>query len=131
MSQENNVWKFFYQKGDNQKPANQKDFINGLQDEKHRKYILLEGMEQFVKSKLSRSLTKTQMRNIFDLIKNKNDENDLISRQIRLTYIAGKSDKWEVKEFIKLLIDIYNENEETAKTFIESALAYHKFHARN
>ena len=124
----NTIWKFFYKKED-KKPKEQEDFIEALSNKDVKNYLLTNGMENFVKIKLKKSFTKTQMRNIFNLLTDKSEEQNPTKLHVKLIYIAGKADNWDAKNFIRLLFDIYQNDTALAKEFIESALAYHKFYA--
>lgn len=148
MSQNNeiNIKPFFYDKDDKplidlefipKEPPSTNKFIEFLKQKSPCDFILTEGMENYVKAKLANSVGKTQMRNLFNLIRNSTNEN-YSKIHVKLIYMAGKTDTPQFKEFIKLLLEIYkneSSNEDGQSNllndFIESALAYHKFHAKN
>jgi len=97
--------------------------------------FLITDTENYVKRKLSKSITKTQMRNVFDLIKNCTSVEELKMTKPRLMYTAGRlsgSGKYFLLDLSKQVTKIENEKQmEAMKRFIETVLAYHKYHANN
>ncbi|WP_373756764.1 type III-A CRISPR-associated protein Csm2 [Streptococcus ferus] len=96
--------------------------------------FLLVQTEDFVKDWLNR-MTKTQMRNVFELIKDCNSLQDVNMTKPKLIYTAGRL-SGEAKNFLlalsKLVTNVENEEDMGAlKKFIETVLAYHKYYALN
>ncbi len=96
--------------------------------------FLLVQTEDFVKDWLNR-MTKTQMRNVFELIRDCNSLQDVNMTKPKLIYTAGRL-SGEAKNFLlalsKLVTNVENEEDIGAlKKFIETVLAYHKYYALN
>lgn len=96
--------------------------------------FLLVQTENFVKGWLNR-MTKTQMRNVFEQIKDCNSLQDVNMTKPKLIYTAGRL-SGEAKNFLlalsKLVTNVENEEDIGAlKKFIETVLAYHKYYALN
>ncbi len=96
--------------------------------------FLLVQTEDFVKDWLNR-MTKTQMRNVFELIRDCNSLQDVNMTKPKLIYTAGRL-SGEAKNFLlalsKLVTNVENEEDMGAlKKFIETVLAYHKYYALN
>ncbi len=96
--------------------------------------FLLVQTENFVKGWLNR-MTKTQMRNVFELIRDCNSLQDVNMTKPKLIYTAGRL-SGEAKNFLlalsKLVTNVENEEDMGAlKKFIETVLAYHKYYALN
>lgn len=96
--------------------------------------FLLEDTEKYIKEKkLFSKITKTQMRNVFDLIKNCTSVEELKMTKPRLMYTAGRlsgSGKYFLLDLSQEVTNIENEKQmEAMKKFIETVLAYHKYHA--
>lgn len=96
--------------------------------------FLLVQTENFVKDWLNR-MTKTQMRNVFELIRDCNSLQDVNMTKPKLIYTAGRL-SGEAKNFLlalsKLVTNVENEEDMGAlKKFIETVLAYHKYYALN
>lgn len=96
--------------------------------------FLLVQTEDFVKDWLNR-MTKTQMRNVFEQIKDCNSLQDVNMTKPKLIYTAGRL-SGEAKNFLlalsKLVTNVENEEDMGAlKKFIETVLAYHKYYALN
>lgn len=96
--------------------------------------FLLVQTENFVKGWLNR-MTKTQMRNVFELIRDCNSLQDVNMTKPKLIYTAGRL-SGEAKNFLlalsKLVTNVENEEDIGAlKKFIETVLAYHKYYALN
>lgn len=94
--------------------------------------FLLVQTENFVKDWLNR-MTKTQMRNVFELIRDCNSLQDVNMTKPKLIYTAGRL-SGEAKNFLlelsKLVTNVENEEDMgSLKKFIETILAYHKYHA--
>ncbi len=111
---------------------NLNNYLEGKYDE--NKFLLYE-TELYVTKKLTFSITKTQMRNVFDLIKNCKDADELKMTKPRLMYTAGRlsgSGKYFLLELSKQVTKIKSEKQmEAMNKFIETVLAYHKYHANN
>lgn len=102
-------------------------------DTKYNDFLLKE-TENFVKDKLS-GMTKTQLRNVFELIRNCSSADELKMTKPKLLYTAGRLNG-EAKKFLlelsKLVVKVKDENDmNLIKKFIETVLAYHKYHAKN
>lgn len=96
--------------------------------------FLLVQTENFVKDWLNR-MTKTQMRNVFELIRDCNSLQDVNMTKPKLIYTAGRL-SGEAKNFLlelsKLVTNVENEEDMgSLKKFIETVLAYHKYYALN
>ncbi len=80
-------------------------------------------------------MTKTQMRNIFELIRNCNTADELKMLKPKLIYTAGRlsgEGKFFLLELSKLVIKAKDENDVSSmKKFVETVLAYHKYYAQN
>ncbi|MFT4073115.1 MAG: type III-A CRISPR-associated protein Csm2 [Dysgonamonadaceae bacterium] len=96
--------------------------------------FLLEETENFVKNKLN-GMTKTQLRNVFELIRNCNSADELKITKPKLLYTAGRLNGEAKKFLLKLSILLsavsMEEHVNLVKKFIETVLAYHKYHAKN
>lgn len=96
--------------------------------------FLLEETENFVKNKLN-GMTKTQLRNVFELIRNCNSADELKMTKPKLLYTAGRLNGEAKKFLLKLSILLsevsMEEHVNLVKKFIETVLAYHKYHAKN
>lgn len=104
---------------------------NGCED--YKKFILVH-TEEFISKKLNR-MTKTQMRNIFDLVMSCRNSEELNMIKPRLIYTAGRLEG-ESKKFLinlsKLVTKANNDEDvENMKKFLETALAYHKYYAKS
>jgi CRISPR type III-A-associated protein Csm2 len=96
--------------------------------------FLLDKTEDFVKYKLG-GMTKTQLRNVFELIRNCNSAEEMKMTKPKLLYTAGRLNG-EGKKFLlelsKLVSKVSKEEEvNLVKKFMETVLAYHKYHAKN
>lgn len=119
------------------KKIDSKKFFRDLEkfiNNQNNKFLLVD-TERYVFDWLKKSLTKTQMRNIFDLIKNCTSVEELKMTKPRLMYTAGRlsgSGKYFLLDLSKQVTKIENEKQmEAMKRFIETVLAYHKYHANN
>ncbi len=79
------------------------------------------------------SISSSQLRNIFNLLKKITSKEKLVLSKPKLIYIAGRQNDNNTKEFVilvdKLLSDITENSQiEDFKLFLESIIAYHKFH---
>lgn len=102
--------------------------------ESNYKQFLLTDTEIFVKVKLI-TMTKTQMRNVFELFKSCKTSEELNMTKPKLLYTAGRL-SGEAKNFLMNLSSIVmkakNEIEvNDFKKYIETVLAYHKYYAKN
>jgi CRISPR/Cas system CSM-associated protein Csm2 small subunit len=122
-------WEYFYKEGENIKPDNRESFLKNLNDDVQKKHLLTSGMESVVKSKIASEISKSQMRNLFDEVKKCNESN-VSKTQIRLIYTAGRINSDAAKDFISFIIDILKIDIELGKEYMESALAYHKYHGK-
>jgi len=100
---------------------------------KYQKFLLVD-VEKLVQYKL-KSITKTQMRNIFDLIKNCQSVSEMNMIKPKLMYTAGRLNNI-AKDYLinlsKIVVEVKNERDlEYVKKYIETVLAYHKFYAKD
>ena len=87
-------------------------------------------IKEFVEYK-TRDLTTTQLRNIWDEIKDVKTPGKLQLVRPRLAYIAGRNTKIrQLVEFFDVLAsDVTTKQQvESYKTFIEAVVSYHKFY---
>lgn len=97
--------------------------------------FLLENAETYVDTKLSRSITKTQLRNLFELFRDCTTMDQLKMLKPKLIYTAGRL-TGEGKDFVFSLSKVVmkaqsNYDCEHFKKFMETILAYHKYYAKN
>lgn len=97
---------------------------------------ILQNIEKFV-SEEGKSLSTSQLRNIYDKVKRlkDNDLNGLKLFRPNLAYIAGRSTNEKEKSllaFIDLLIKSINSEKQVKefKIFFEAVVAYHKFYGK-
>ena len=94
---------------------------------------ILSAIEKFV-SEEGKSLSTSQLRNIYDKAKKATGENELKLIRPNLAYIAGRSSNAEkgLLAFIDLLIKEVNTDIKVKEfhTFFESVVAYHKFYGK-
>lgn len=105
-----------------------------MKEEEYQKF-LLDTTEALVKDQLA-FISKTQMRNIFDLIRNCNEVNELKMIKPKLLYTAGRLTKKYDKQFLvdlsTTVADVESKEElQCVKKYIETVLAYHKYYAKN
>lgn len=96
--------------------------------------FLLNDTENFVRYNLINSISKTQMRNIFELFKSCNTCNELKMLKPKLMYTAARL-TGEGKRFLFSLSQKVTEAESDEhcvdiQKFIETVLSYHKYHAK-
>ena len=80
-------------------------------------------------------MTKTQMRNVFELVRDCNSPQEVNMTKPKLVYTAGRQ-SYEAKTFLlklsELVMKVKTEGDvEALKKFIETVLAYHKYYALN
>lgn len=78
------------------------------------------------------SITSAQLRNVYALIREKNDEEKLPHIRPKLAYVAGRADKDEMRTLIYLLdlliVRVDDKKKmKNFKSFFESVIAYHKY----
>jgi CRISPR type III-A-associated protein Csm2 len=90
----------------------------------------LDQVKDFVRTK-ARSITTHQLRNIFSRVKRARTPHELSILRPQLAYVAGRSERDEMRELVILLDDLIREvNEERLKafqSFYEAIIAYHKY----
>ena len=96
--------------------------------------FLLENAEKYVKEKLSGSITKTQLRNLFELFRDSTTMNQLKMLKPKLIYTAGRL-TGEGKDFVfslsRVVMKAQSDDDcEHFKKFMETILAYHKYYAK-
>jgi len=79
-----------------------------------------------------RGITSSQLRNVYALIREKNDEEKLPHIRPKLAYVAGRADKDEMRTLIYLLdlliVRVDDKKKmKNFKSFFESVIAYHKY----
>jgi len=79
-----------------------------------------------------RGITSAQLRNVYALIREKNDEEKLPHIRPKLAYVAGRADKDEMRTLIYLLdlliVRVDDKKKmKNFKSFFESVIAYHKY----
>lgn len=96
--------------------------------------IFIQQVEKFVEDK-GESLSKTQLRNIYDRILNTDDLISLKMIRPQLAYLAGRESNYGSKEllsFINILIkETSEESIDNFKQFMQMVVAYHKFYGKN
>jgi len=101
-----------------------------LSDDKEDYNSYIDKVERYVEKNL-RSISTSQLRNIFSQIKGKKDAKDLWLLRPKLAYVAGREDKKQMKELVYLLDQlIKNVDDKNINKFIdffESIIAYHKY----
>lgn len=83
-----------------------------------------------------KDITISQLRNVFNLIKDAENTDQLELKRIKLAYIAGRTDKKKngmhtLLEIVDKMIETVNRNEtklKGLKIFIEACVAYHKYY---
>lgn len=109
-----------------------KNIFNKDNDGNKYHKFLLEDLDVLVQSKL-KSISKTQMRNIFDLIKNCQTVEEMNMIKPKLMYTAGRLTgvgRDYLLNLSKVVIEVKNETDlNYVKKYIETVLAYHKFYA--
>lgn len=96
--------------------------------------FLLNDTENFVRIVLG-GMTKTQMRNIFELMKGSSTREELNMLKPKLLYTAGRlsgQSKFFLLELSRIAVNVKTEVEvQNFIKYIETVLAYHKYHAKN
>jgi CRISPR type III-A-associated protein Csm2 len=91
---------------------------------------LIESIKTYMQ-KHGRSITSTQLRNIFELLKDCTSKKELTLKKPRLAYIAARQSKRESIDLVELLshliTEIKEEQIDSFKMFLESLVAYHKY----
>jgi CRISPR-associated protein Csm2 len=91
----------------------------------------LDRVKRFVERR-ARSITPSQLRNIFTRVKAADHPQKLWMLRPQLAYIAGRADKEEMRELVVLLDDLIQkvtspERVSAFKNFFEAVIAYHKY----
>jgi CRISPR type III-A-associated protein Csm2 len=95
--------------------------------------FLLVATEAFVSHKM-RGVTKTQMRNIFELFKNCKTSDEVKMTKPKLIYTAGRlsgEGKFFLIELSKNVMNVKDTTIAHFQKYVETVLAYHKFYANN
>jgi CRISPR type III-A-associated protein Csm2 len=97
--------------------------------------FLLENAETYVDKQLSRSITKTQLRSLFELFRDCKTMEHLKMLKPKLIYTAGRL-TGEGKNFVfslsRVVMKAQSDDDcEHFKKFMETILAYHKYYAKN
>jgi CRISPR type III-A-associated protein Csm2 len=91
----------------------------------------LDRVKTFVQQN-ARNITTHQLRNIFSRVKHATRPHDLSILRPQLAYVAGRSDKWEMRMLVVLLDDLIRAVDERRleafKRFYEAIIAYHKYY---
>lgn len=128
-------------KGDNNSKISKNVLIKNVDlvfkrtdDTKKYNEFYLKELEKYVEEYLKKSITKTQMRNIFETFKSckSNDEMELLKP--KLMYFAGRINNNNTKLFMEQLIELIDKMEDEndykhMQKLVESTLAYHKYYA--
>lgn len=112
---------------DNNKIFNRDNNINTYQS------FLLNDLEKVVETKL-KNISKTQMRNVFDLIKNCDTVEQIKMTKPKLMYTAGRL-TGTAKEYLLNLskvVTLVKDDKDLnyVQKYIETVLAYHKYYAK-
>ncbi len=80
----------------------------------------------------ARNITTSQLRNIFGKVLRAKEPFDAYQLRPKLAYVAGRADKWQMKELIflfdELICEIKNKKQlDNFKFFFESIIAYHRY----
>jgi CRISPR type III-A-associated protein Csm2 len=105
-------------------------------DTKECNEFYLNELEEYVKKYLKNSVTKTQMRNIFDTFKDCNSNDKMKLLKPKLMYFAGRINKNNAKKFIEQLIQLLDAMRDESdykqmQKLVETILAYHKYYAKD
>ena len=92
----------------------------------------IERVKAFVEER-AKQITTSQLRNIFTRVRSAKRPADLYVLRPRLAYVAGRSDREEMRELVVLLDDLIREVKEEAqvadfRNFFEAVIAYHKYY---
>lgn len=94
-------------------------------------------VKKFVERRATQ-ITPSQLRNIFGRVRTAKRPQDLFELRPKLAYVAGRSDKEEMRELVVLLDDLIQEvSQERAgsvpafRSFFEAIIAYHKYYNPN
>lgn len=108
------------------------DALQPSENSNYNTFLLID-LEKHVQDQLSKSITKTQLRNLFDTIRKCESNQEMKMLKPRLMYTAGRvqgSSKQFIKQVIDLIAELENENDfKKIIKFMEAVLAYHKYHA--
>lgn len=109
-----------------------KDYTRLILDFKKEEYNHLVGNVKDYVEKNARNITTSQLRNIFGKVLQAKEPFDVFKLRPKLAYVAGRTDKWQMKELVFLLDEliqsIQNEDQlKNFKDFFESIIAYHRF----
>jgi CRISPR type III-A-associated protein Csm2 len=94
---------------------------------------LIDLIESYVKERKS-AITTSQLRNIFQKVKEAQSRLQLQMIRPLLAYVAARQKSEEAKEIVKFLSDLINQVKDDAKQlqnfqyFMEAIVAYHKFY---
>jgi CRISPR type III-A-associated protein Csm2 len=94
---------------------------------------LIDLIDNYIKERKS-AITTSQLRNIFQKVKEAKNRLQLQMIRPLLAYVAARQKSEEAKELVKFLSDLINEVKDDDKQlqnfqyFMEAIVAYHKFH---
>ncbi|MDM1406641.1 type III-A CRISPR-associated protein Csm2 [Myroides sp. DF42-4-2] len=134
MTRENNKKEKKYYSKERVNPFDDKNLLilNRKNDTSEYQKFLLDGLDTLVQTKL-KSISKTQMRNIFDLIKSCDTVEQMNMIKPKLMYTAGRLTgigKEYLLHLSKVAFEVKNDAElDAVKKYIETVLAYHKYYA--
>lgn len=109
---------------------------NALDDRLSKAYqnFYLVKLENHVEKKLSKGISKTQMRSIFELFRDCKSNDEMKQLKPRLMYTAGRlsgKGKFFILDLIKISQKLRKENDfKKVYKLIEAILAYHKYHCK-
>jgi CRISPR-associated protein Csm2 len=92
----------------------------------------LDRVKRFVRER-AKQITTSQLRNIFTRVQAAKRPEQLYVLRPRLAYVAGRSDREEMRELVVLLDDLIREVKEedrvaSFRSFFEAVIAYHKYY---
>ncbi|HEU0078581.1 MAG TPA: type III-A CRISPR-associated protein Csm2 [Longimicrobiaceae bacterium] len=92
----------------------------------------LDRVKRFVQDR-ARQITTSQLRNIFTRVQSAKRPEQLHVLRPRLAYVAGRSDREEMRELVVLLDDLIREVQTedrvaAFRSFFEAVIAYHKYY---
>jgi len=106
--------------------------INNILSGTEREITMLENAEKMTEECLKKAITPTQLRTLFNVIKNAENQKELEKVRLNLTYILARQHKESTSEFISFLKELLkNINDdplklERFKDFMEALISYHK-----
>lgn len=132
------IWSFFCEhlgEGQMNETESKKEAIHNILDIDNSQLLIFH-TEEFVKNRLANGITSSQLRKLFEIVKDKKLSEKLNEVRIQLIYIAARQNNpsaHEFAHFIKELITHIGEDENKLKRFrlfMESIVSYHKYHSK-